>query len=239
MERLKLEYPGIDQIQDWEREFRSGLEQQTEWIGEPKVDYSVELHILDVTYNPKSENIDRLRDKTVEPVLYAIFVDAERETINDQDWYFDEKLQELNQRFNGSTLPLDKSAYLQSLYDLVPDVEITEEYAETAEIIGLSENLEVAHEVEQVMNDSEDYNPIYAELNAGQVSNSALEAYESVSLNCSIDVGFLYSGEGVDETESSIPGKVSVNGDRTYVNLRIDDDDFDVSSVENWIEEMK
>lgn len=239
MERLKLENPEANRIQEWEEDFRSRLEQQNEWIGEPEVDYSVELHLLDGTYNPKSENVERLRDKAVEPVLYAIFVDAEREAINNQGWHFDEKLQELNRRFNGSILPVDKSAYLNSFYSLIPDVEVTEEYAELASISGLSENLEVAYEVEQVMEESEDYDPIYAELNAGQVSNSALGAYQGVLLNSSIDVGFLYSGEGVQENESPIPGEVYVNGDKTGVNLRIDDENFDVSSVENWIEEMK
>lgn len=239
MERLKLENPGTEQIQSWEKEFQNQIEEQSKWIGEPDINYSVELHVLDGTYTPKSENVERLRDKVSEPVLYAFFVDAERDTVNNQDWVFDEKLQELNQRFNGSSLPMDKAAYLNSLYDLVPDVEHTEQYSTDAVLSGISENLEMAYEIEQEMKNSEDYNPIYAELNAGQVSNSMLGAYQGVLLNCSIDVGFLYSGEGVERGESDIPGKVAVDGDNTKVDLRINDDDFDISSVENWIDEMK
>jgi hypothetical protein len=235
VKRLEIEEPSLEMVKNWEKSFLQGLKDDSEWIGEPD-DYSVRLYILDGTSQVKFENGERIQDALSSLNLYSFFADAGTDQISDQNRIFDQKQNIVNKSFNGSRLPHSKEAYLDSFSDIVPEISFTERFIEPVEMEGVVQNLEAANKIEQFLSNSEDYTVSYVKLNAGEVAESAVEAYRNLQSNCSVEIGFVYEGDRIAESDlyeaGEVPGQVYVDGDVTDVEIYLEDVDIETPDVE-------
>lgn len=238
MNRLEIEKPSLDVVKEWEKEFLRQLKSSEVWIGEPE-EYSVRLYVLDGTDQIKFETAERLEDSLSDLTLYGFFADAGEDQIADQNRVFDQMQKSISRKFNTGDLPYSKEAYFDSLAELVPDIGSTGRFLEPVELKGVSQNIDAVAEIDRVLSESEDYTVEYVKLNAGESSDNVVGAYRNLQSNCSIEIGFLYTGDKTAESEvykaEKVPGEIHVDGNSTDVELYLEDVDIEAPDLEKLV----
>lgn len=233
MKELRVQDPDPERVEGWETEFIKRIDEEQNWLGETEYGHSVELHLLDGTRKPRSETLERLESRFAEVNLYAFFADAEPEEVNEQDLIMDRRLQKLNRSFESSKYPRDESAYVESFYDIVPEVDLTDCFVRPIVFSGLKLNIDRASDIEDAMRHSDSYDIRHADLVSKSVADNAAEAYDELQEKAAIQLVFQYTDP---DSGSSFPGSVTVDGDKTEVELAdIAEPDY---RVENWVMEQ-
>lgn len=230
MRELELLEPGEEQVREWEKDFRDSVEEGN-WLGRPEI--SLELQLLNVSRNPQADSVNRMEPKLSELHVLGCFKDTEAGAVNSYMSYegFPRKLRQISRKFREGLWEVP--AFLDELYDAAPEDVDVEFYMEEAEIESLP-YLGVAYELEEFLEDSEDFAFRGVTVSGESEASDPLESYNNLVDDLSINIHFSYGGDeqaveyynefksrnGNSEDYSGVPGRIFIgSADRPIAHI--------------------
>lgn len=220
------------------------------WFGRPTS--SLELHLLSGTkpidaasFNMLEPSMDNLR---VLGCFKDISIKEMFELQNDE--VYRNRLFEIDRSY-AEEGNWEMSSYLESIYDAVPDRDVTLEFfSEKADIDNLSYNNAIVEEIEESMRDDEDFSVTGIELNAYGEGNDPESVYQNLENSLFFDIYFLYGGDqkmvqeynqvtedwGDTNEYSGVPGVIHVGRERPVAYFSDSEQlSHDGSRVDAWL----
>lgn len=249
MKQLNIQDPNEETVKDW---YNSAMDvfRDNNWLGTP--DSSIELHLLSGTKDIDAQSFERLEPLLDNLRILGCVKDISHEEmldLNQDETYRTRRAQiDMSYAEEGNW---EMSSYLKSLYEAVPDTDVSLEFFSTdASLSNLNYNTAVVEDIEESMIEDQNFAITGIEL-SGYYEANFPEGFQT-ALNNSIffDIHFLYGGdediteeynqvteEWGDHTDyAGIPGVVKVGGNRP-IGYFFDSQEIsaDGSEVDEWL----
>lgn len=230
MEELRIEYPDVHRIVDWEQE---AFEEFKDEPGEESPDYSAEGFVLTGNRPIRAANFDRIEDMISEAEMLMVFRDIDDDSWDRQlcDEDFIRKQDRITEEFKKGFM--DFTAYMDRLHKAAPDQIKDQYFSEQISFESLQTNMSVAEEVQSVIQGSDEFALTDVTLSGIARADDPVVAFYDLENDLSMNVGFKYAGNQKalenyneltsdfgDYTEySGVPGCFVAGHGENYVDL--------------------
>lgn len=249
MKSLSLEHPENQVIEDWNQRSMESFREDS-WLGRPES--SLELHLLSGTKPLDAASFGRLEPFLDNLRVLGCFKDISIEDMfelqHDED--YSHRLVEIDRAY-AEEGNWEMSSYLESIYDAVPDRDVSLEFfSEEADIDNLSYNSAIVEEIEDSMREDKDFSITGIELNAYNEGSDAENVYNGLENSLFFDIYFLYGGDqtlvreynqvtddwGDTNQYSGVPGVIHVGGERPVAYFSESEQlSLDAARVDAWL----
>lgn len=254
MKQLKLQYPDNQTVQDWYSSSMSAFRDDN-WLGKP--DSSIEVHLLSGTEPVEDKSVGRLEPLLDNLRLMGCVKDislGEMSELNNDEKYRN-RLAQIDRSY-AERSTWEMSSYLKNIYDAVPDRDVSIElFSAETELDNLNYNLAIVEEIEEFIQENNDFSLTGIGLSAYSAGNNPDEAYADIDNSLFFDIFFLYGGDqdlvqeynqltderGDKRNYSGVPGVINVGNGRPaaflYNSQELSDDG---SRIDSWLrDELK
>lgn len=230
MEELRIDYPDVHRIVDWEQE---AFEEFKDEPGEESPDYSAEGFVLTGNRPIRAANFDRIEDMISEAEMLMVFRDIDDESWDRQlcDEDFIRKQDRISEEFKKGFM--DFTAYMDRLHKAAPDQINDQYFSEQISFESLQINMSVAEELQSVIQSSDDFALTETALSGIGRCDDPVAALYDIENDLSITVGFKYAGNqkalenyneltsdfGDHRDYSGVPGYFVTGHGKNYVDL--------------------
>ena len=230
MEELRIDYPDVHRIADWEQE---AVDQFGDEQSEELPEYSVEGFVLTGNRPIKSANFDRMEDMISEAEMLMVFRDIDNASWERQlcDEEFIRKQDRITEEFEKGFM--DFTAYMDRIHSAASDQIEDLYFSEQISFESLQTNMSVAEELQSVIQGSDDFALTETALSGIGRCDDPVAALYDIENDLSITVGFKYAGNqkalqnynkitsdfGDHRDYSGVPGYFVTGHGKNYVDL--------------------
>jgi len=249
VKRLKLDNPSEEITVDW---YQSAMDvfRKDDWLGTPKS--SMELHLLNRTREIEAQNVERLEPLLDDLTVFGCVKDLNLERMRglDRNREYITRRAKIDRNYEQQD-NWEMSSYLANVYGAIPDQHVNLEFFSVdAEVKNLNYNLSIVKEIQEKMEEDDNFSVTGVELSGYSVSNSPKGSYRMFDESMMFDLYFLYGGdkeltEEYNEVSdkwndfheySGVPGSVKV-GQRKPMGYLFDSEELssDGAIIDDWL----